>query len=473
MRTARLVGLSQDGKSLIVATERGEELAIAADDRLRAAVRGDRPRLGQLEIEMDSALTPREIQSRIRAGASLEEVAKTAGLPLERVERFAAPVLAEREHIAALAASSSVRRRGETSAHRTLRVTVTERLTARGVDVDSVQWDSCRLEDGRWVVTAAYRSGEAARGAQFLFDARGRFSVAANDEARWILGEQSPAKGPQPGRRRPTGQPDDEDGEPTLDLNDELALVRVVQDDPADVEPTEAGAPLASVQQLRPAAPADSDDDPAGSATPDPASGQNVAGGDAGETDLHSERSQLEVLHGMLGDGDAEHAARTYAGLSDATAVPQTVAGGWEPAIVVNYPVEPAPEEDRDTADPPAPASAAPSRAAEYHEPPSPQVLSPDLTPAVIPRPSVPGTDEPGPPERIVSAEDREAEVEAFADEHGSPPPAAAALPAPPADPAGTAEPAEAERSPRPAKRKRASVPSWDEIMFGGPKKPT
>ena len=48
MRTARLVGLSPDGKSLIVATESGEEFMIEADERLRAALRGDRPRFEKL-----------------------------------------------------------------------------------------------------------------------------------------------------------------------------------------------------------------------------------------------------------------------------------------------------------------------------------------------------------------------------------------------------------------------------------------
>ena len=94
MRIARLVGLSPDGKSLIVVTESGEELIIEADERLRAAVMGDRPRLGQLEIEMESSLTPRDIQARIRAGETLEDVAGVAGIPKDRVERFAAPVLA-------------------------------------------------------------------------------------------------------------------------------------------------------------------------------------------------------------------------------------------------------------------------------------------------------------------------------------------------------------------------------------------
>ena len=118
MRSARLVGLTPDGKSLIVVTESGEELIIEADERLRAAVRGDRPRLGQLEIEMQTSLTPRDIQARIRAGESLEDVADGAGIPLDRVERFAAPVLAEREHVASMAMSSSVRRRGEPSPRR-------------------------------------------------------------------------------------------------------------------------------------------------------------------------------------------------------------------------------------------------------------------------------------------------------------------------------------------------------------------
>src|SRR6476469_8612360 len=84
--------------------------------------------LGQLEIEMESALSPREIQTRIRSGESLEDVAKVAGIPLDRVERFAAPVIAEREYVAAQAMSSSVRRRGETSGHRNLRLTIAERL---------------------------------------------------------------------------------------------------------------------------------------------------------------------------------------------------------------------------------------------------------------------------------------------------------------------------------------------------------
>ena len=229
MRTARLVGLSPDGKSLIVATESGEEFMIEADERLRAALRGDRPRLGQLENEMETSLTPRDIQARIRAGGTLEDVARVAGMAMDRVERFAAPVLAEREHVASMAMASSVRRRGEPSGHRSLRITVTERLLGRGVDLDAIRWDSYRLDDGRWAVTADYQSGDASRHASFFYDLRGRFSVAANDEARWLLGDQPSSRGSQRGRPRLADESTEVDTEPTL-VSDQLALAKAAHE---------------------------------------------------------------------------------------------------------------------------------------------------------------------------------------------------------------------------------------------------
>ena len=82
---------------------------------------------------MDSALRPRDIQARIRAGESPDEVAAAAGVDVDRIAAFAAPVVAEREHVAGLAQMHPVRRRGETSSHRNLRNTVADALTARGI----------------------------------------------------------------------------------------------------------------------------------------------------------------------------------------------------------------------------------------------------------------------------------------------------------------------------------------------------
>ncbi|GAA0956344.1 hypothetical protein GCM10009554_65690 [Kribbella koreensis] len=205
MREARLVGLSQDGKQLILAlAETGEEFAVPVDDRLRAALRGDRARLGQLEIQMESALRPRDIQARIRAGESPEAVAAVAQMPMERVMAFAGPVLAERDHVASLAQRASVRRRGGGDAPtRNLGAWVTERLRIRGVDPASAEWDAWRRDDGRWAVRVSYFVEENdEKVAMFAYDAPGRYAVPDDDEARWLVGEQAQVIAPQPTSER-------------------------------------------------------------------------------------------------------------------------------------------------------------------------------------------------------------------------------------------------------------------------------
>jgi hypothetical protein len=337
--------------------------------------------------------------------------------------------------------SSSVRRRGETSGHRSLRITVTERLLGRGIDIDTVAWDSYRLEDGRWAVTADYRSGEAGRHASFFYDIQARFSVAGNDEARWLLGEASTAKGPQPGRRRPTASPQEgDDTEPTLDLSDDLALVRATQepDEPVEsvdqaAEPTIAVRRLHSVADLPPAAEEpDTESDPTDQ-----------------QSESTAEDSPLGTLYGML-DAHTEDSVRVYAGLSDATAVPATeTAAGWEPALVVNVPAEPSDLDDREDDEyaPSVPTATEPVPTEPQPDAPRPAEIPSDEPPAEIPSPTAPGT-----------TPDVEPEL-----------PGAHAL----GLPDGTEEQGVAAAAAhKPAKRKRAAVPSWDEIMFGGPKRP-
>ncbi|WP_375425343.1 septation protein SepH [uncultured Friedmanniella sp.] len=462
MRSARLVGPGPEGTSLILADEDGEELSLTVDDRLREALRPPRrPRHEPLETPMDSSLSPRDIQTRIRAGETLEDVAQAAGVAYERVERFAAPVLAEREHIALVALSCPVRRRGETSGHRLLRATVAERLLKRGVDADTVDWDAHRLADGRWGVTASYELAEERQQAAFIYDLRGRYSVAADELSRWLIGEEAPGT---TGRRRSVEAAD----EPTIDLSDELALVRVVQEsapEPATPSPDDLGAlnalleedtdlpPVRTLRSVRPeesgpeesgpeeSGPEESGPDDLRSEDPEPAEPEpEPEQPDADVADPGPGHSELGTLYAMLGsDGYSEDSPRVYAGLSDASAVPETAGGGWEPAIVVNYPVEPSPAEEADL-----PAAEHPDRT---------QVPMDDLASVELGRPvdeagddQPPGTDEPAPPYARTDEADRAQENEEFQ------------LSEPP--------------TPKPAKRKRAAVPSWDEIMFGGPKPP-
>jgi hypothetical protein len=199
MQDLTLVGLTEDRRKLVLVSDSGEEYALPADTRLLSALRGDHVRLGQLEIQMESALRPRDIQARIRAGESPETVAAAAQTTVDRIMGFAMPVLAERAHIADRAQRCSVRRKAGEGPARLLGDAVAERLRGRNVDPASVEWDAWRREDGRWTLVADYRSGENARHAEFVYDAPGRYVVAQDDEARWLVGEQQTSrKGPQP-----------------------------------------------------------------------------------------------------------------------------------------------------------------------------------------------------------------------------------------------------------------------------------
>jgi hypothetical protein len=251
-RALTLVGLTQDRKKLVLVDASGAEFTLPADAKLRAALRGDATRLGQLEIDMESALRPRDIQARIRAGESPEEVAAAAQTTVDRIMGFATPVLAERAHIAERAQRASVRRRAGEGASRQLGDCVSERLKSRNIDPESVEWDAWRRDDGRWTLVADYHSGESARHAEFTFDAPGRYVVAEDEEARWLVGERSAAKGPQPrtpGGRRLSAVGGDEDElplgedalelvtdqpteEPTEDLTGTVAAVREAVEDP-------------------------------------------------------------------------------------------------------------------------------------------------------------------------------------------------------------------------------------------------
>ncbi len=194
MRKLRLVGLSADGQQVVYVDESGAEFGAPADDRLRAALRGDRARLGQLEIEMDSALRPRDIQARIRAGETPEAVANLAQVSVDKIMPYCVPVLAERQHVAALARRSHVRRKNAEGPARRLNDIVSERLRDRSIDPEAAAWDAWRRDDGRWSIGVTYRSDEHERSARFTFDAVGRYSVADDDEAKWLTGERQATK---------------------------------------------------------------------------------------------------------------------------------------------------------------------------------------------------------------------------------------------------------------------------------------
>lgn len=192
-----LVGLSEDRSRLLLVDDDGVEFTLVVDNALRSAVRGEQPRPGHLETRMDSALRPRDIQARIRAGESAEAVAEAGKTTVDKVMPYAAPVLAERAHVAERAQRSSIRRRagegtGSLGAGRTLQEAVAHHLRSKNVDPESVDWDAFRREDGRWTLTGLFTTAEREGTATFTFDMPGNYVTLVDEEARWLVGDERP-----------------------------------------------------------------------------------------------------------------------------------------------------------------------------------------------------------------------------------------------------------------------------------------
>lgn len=206
MRALRVLGLADTGERLVCEDETtGERFAVPTDDVLRhaggtAARSVDRVIPGtpsavwtppadadpaevapeplaaaepaappRASAAPPSRLRPAEIQSRIRAGSSTEEVAAEAGTVPARIERFAYPVLLERSSMADRA------RRGVplidgAAGKRSVDDVVTTTLAGRGHAAD-VRWDAFRSATG-WVLVARWAIGRSEHRAEWAIHPR-------------------------------------------------------------------------------------------------------------------------------------------------------------------------------------------------------------------------------------------------------------------------------------------------------------
>ena len=431
---------------------------------------------------MESALTPREIQARIRGGESLDDVAQAAGVSVEQIDIYAGPVFAEREHAASIARTSQLRGHRDPGAQRLLGEIVTDALSAQGVKPEDIHWDSWRDENRRWTVQISWPVADTEQHATFDFDMRGRTVAAKNAEAKTLVGES-----PQPVKRRTKVNPD---AEPTVDLHDELAIVRVVQDDsePPAVLPD---APSTRITKL-PARDQESGND---SDEPDDYADPELEQVDGVYDIVPNPRSDMDVLYDML-SGFNEDSVRIYTGLTQP----------------VNPPPDPEPEEE------PRPEAAGRNPQAEKPRPSDPRsrrrghhvLWTPDSaeqaaddssldeqTPPVADHPGAdasqpdaaasPGQAEAGQPQtdrpeaaseqatrqprksspKMARKPAEQTEQPAEQPHHRSV--ADEAAQEKPEQDALVQTPKQQSASKSRKRRKRASVPTWDEIMFGSP----
>ena len=206
MRPVRFVALSEDGQALVLADEVGRLLALPLDDRINGALHTDgSPTSGSAvavaHTDTMPSLSPRDIQSRIRSGESAEDVARIAGVPVDRVLRYAGPVLQER----AMLAQHARRTRLKTSdTGAPLAEVVDSRLAQHGIDAEKISWDAYRREDGTWRIVATWPSGKAT--AQAIWDLdKGRQVVSPHDDMAQYLCAERPTQilGQDPVPERP------------------------------------------------------------------------------------------------------------------------------------------------------------------------------------------------------------------------------------------------------------------------------
>lgn len=200
MRQLHVVALSDDGSSVLLAASPDAARPshrLPVDDRLRAALRGALPPPGRQSVE--SALSPKEIQARLRAGATPEEVARVAGVPVNRILRYAGPVLSERDRVIEEAREAHLSKPRLGRSELALGDAVEAHLVGlAGFKRESVEWTARRAEDGSWVVAVSFSARGGRRTATWRWRPADR-SVQPLD----ALGTRMGYGDPQPAAPRP------------------------------------------------------------------------------------------------------------------------------------------------------------------------------------------------------------------------------------------------------------------------------
>ncbi len=210
MTQLTLRGLTDDEDALVLVDPTGAEHRLPVDDAVIGAVRRAR-RAHASEAPRGDALRPRAIQAMVRSGLTAEDIAAETGEDVEHIRRYERPVLDERRHIAQQAGRVLVYPDTDTGSPTPLTELALERLELREVDPESMEWDAWKRQDGTWYVELSFTAGSRRRSAGWTYS-RGSV-VAQDDEARWLSDAGPTDSGPIPDfgsgseRRWNTGDP--------------------------------------------------------------------------------------------------------------------------------------------------------------------------------------------------------------------------------------------------------------------------
>ena len=192
MTELRLDGKTEDGNHLSLVDGDGNNYSVRISDTLRATV--NQPRLTSVPaVDAQETISVKEIQRRLRAGESFEQIARDGQTTVEKVERFSGPIMQEREYILSNARDLVMRK----DAHRTdltFGELVLAKLAPRGVDTDQVSWNTWRQPDGVWHIELHYPNRDGNGVATWNFDLARRALDASDDNGAWLIDEEAPTR---------------------------------------------------------------------------------------------------------------------------------------------------------------------------------------------------------------------------------------------------------------------------------------
>ena len=189
MQQLRVIGVEDE--QVVLAGDDGSRFQVSLDEVVQA-----RARHGGADAAAVRKIAPKDIQAHIRSGMSAHDVASITGAPLEYIQRFEGPVLAEREFVVQSALDVPVRTAADTdplAQPTTFGVAIRERLA--GLGATGERWASWKEPGGGWTVKLSFTASGIDHDARWQFDPRKHSLVPLNNEAV-TLSQQGDAAGP-------------------------------------------------------------------------------------------------------------------------------------------------------------------------------------------------------------------------------------------------------------------------------------
>lgn len=282
MLELRLIGVHDDGENLVLESADGTRFLLPIDANLRTSITKARRIQPARGLGAKGTYGPRDIQTRFRQGASVEEIAEESGWEPERVRRYEWPIVAERAHIIRAAQSVKIGRRSSASGTAQIPVTLSARIEEvserYGFEEATQDWTTRQQENGQWRVEVDIALKDSVRQnlpTQVVFPARWVYNpanqglYASNEAAYFLMGnsedavaaaakkapvEVPPARPPKAPEPAPAPLTSSESADERK-LKELLERARSVR--PAQVEEPEVFVHRESAQPAEPVAPAE------------------------------------------------------------------------------------------------------------------------------------------------------------------------------------------------------------------------